>query len=190
VKPVNGSQLVDVFLAPYYGWVIERLRAAIRPDTSGGEVPELPVFEQNREPGSTAEVDFWTSKDCRPVVKSHVNLVVADTRKWEQQAAYLLDRDENVVAFAKNEQLGFAIPYLHNGQPHDYIPDFLVRLATRQLRTLILETKGYDPLKKVKEAAARRWVAAVNADGRFGEWRYEVASSIDQIELLLAQAVR
>lgn len=190
VRPVNGSQLVDVFLAPYYGWVIERLRSAIQPDAGNGEVPELPVFEQNRGPGSTAEVDFWTSKDVRPVVKSHVNAVVADTLKWEQQAAYLLDTDEHVVAFVKNEQLGFAIPYLHNGQPHDYIPDFLVRLTTKSLRTLILETKGYDPLKKIKEQAAQRWVGAVNANGRFGEWRYAVASTVEQVEILLAQHSR
>ncbi len=26
----------------------------------------------------------------------------------------------------KNAGLGFAIPYLHNGQSHDYMPDFIV----------------------------------------------------------------
>jgi type III restriction enzyme len=111
VKPVNGSQLVDVFLSPYYGWVIERLREAIRPDASAGEVPELPFYDQNREPGSTAEVEFWTGKDVRPVVKSHLNFVVADTKKWAQQAAHLLDTSADVMSFVKNEHLGFAIPY-------------------------------------------------------------------------------
>jgi type III restriction enzyme len=28
------------------------------------------------------------------------------------------------------------------------------------------------PLKDVKQQAADRWVAAVNADGRFGRWQY------------------
>ena len=65
----------------------------------------------------------------------------------------------------KNAGLGFAIPYLHNGQLHDYVPDFIVRLKTDPPRHLILETKGYDPLEEVKRAAAERWVAAVNADG-------------------------
>jgi type III restriction enzyme len=37
---------------------------------------------------------------------------------------------------------------------------------------LIVETKGCDELAEVKAAAAARWVAAVNADGRFGTWRY------------------
>jgi hypothetical protein len=39
---------------------------------------------------STAEVDFWASRDVREVVKSHVNDVVADTARWEQSAASIL----------------------------------------------------------------------------------------------------
>jgi hypothetical protein len=36
----------------------------------------------------------------------------------------------------KNAGLGFAISYHHNGQPHDYVPDFIVRLAGEPLRHL------------------------------------------------------
>jgi type III restriction enzyme len=109
--------------------VIEALLGAIRPDTSGGEAPELPRYETRRGPGSTAEVDFWTSRDVREVVHSHLNYIVADTGRWEQSAAYLLDTHPLVEAFVKNAGLGFAIPYLHNGQVHDYIPDFIVAWA-------------------------------------------------------------
>ncbi|MFY9345990.1 MAG: type III restriction endonuclease subunit R [Planctomycetota bacterium] len=189
VLPSQGTALVDAFLAPYYGYVLERLIEAIKPDSRGGETPELPVYEQNREPGSTAEVDFWTSKDARPVVKSHLNAVVADTKKWEQQAAYVLDTSQHVLAFAKNDHLGFAIPYLHDGQPHDYVPDFLVRLAGKDAPTLILETKGYDPLRQIKQQAAQRWVAAVTADGRHGRWAYAMATAIEQIPELLARSI-
>ena len=49
-------------------------------------------------------------------------------QKWEQSAAYIIDTHPAVEAFVKNAGLGFAIPYLHNGQPHDYVPDFIVRL--------------------------------------------------------------
>ena len=52
------------------------------------------------------------------------------------------------------------------------MPDFVIRLANGV--HLILETKGYDPLEDVKAQAARRWVDAVNADGAYGEWRYEI----------------
>jgi type III restriction enzyme len=190
VQPLPPADLLDVALSPYYGWVIEALLGAIKPDTSEGEAPEMPRYETRRGPGSTAEVDFWTSRDVREVHKSHLNYVVADTARWEQSAAYVLDTHPSVEAFVKNAGLGFAIPYLHNGQVHDYVPDFIVRLASQPPQHLILETKGFDPLEAVKTAAARRWVAAVNADGSYGRWRYEVAKRISDISPLLAASAR
>jgi type III restriction enzyme len=174
VKVHKPAHLHDLFLAPYFGWLIERLTDAIRPDTTQGEAPEIPRYESNREPGSTADVDFWTSKEVREVLNSHVNYVVADTKRWEQSAAYRIDTHPSVESFVKNAGLAFAIPYLHNGQRHDYVPDFLIRLKASHPRYLILETKGFDELEQVKRAAAERWVAAVNAEGSFGEWRYVV----------------
>ena len=82
--------------------------------------------------------------------------------------------------------LGFAIPYLHNGQMHDYEPDFIVRMKGKAPLNIILETKGYDPLKDVKRQAAERWVAAVNADGQFGYWRYLLNEQISDIPAKLA----
>ena len=181
VRPVAPAELIDAFLSPYYGWVIEQLREGIRGDTDRGEVPEVPRYEQRRGPGSTDDVDFWTTKDVWATENSHVNYVVADTRRWEQSSSYFIDGHAATDAFVKNAGLGFAIPYLHNGEPHDYIPDFIVRLKARpeapQQRHLILETKGFDELEEVKTAAAMRWVKAVNADGRHGEWHYKVARS-------------
>jgi type III restriction enzyme len=75
--------------------------------------------------------------------------------------------------------LGFGIPYLHDGDPHDYLPDFVVRLTNGV--HAILETKGHDPLEEVKAQAAQRWVDAVNADGRFGEWRYGIVHEVGAV---------
>ena len=185
VDPQHPAQVLDVFLAPYYGWAIERLSGAILPDVSSGEAPEIPRYESNRGPGSTADVDFWTSRDVREVMKSHVNFVVADTAKWEQAAAFFIDRHPRVEAFAKNASLGFAIPYLDNGQPHDFVPDFIVRLKSESLLHLILETKGYDPKKEIKAQAAERWVKAVNADGRHGRWAFVMTDNVPKIDSLL-----
>ena len=180
------TQKVDVFCSPYYGWVIERLAQAIQGDTSKGETPEVPRYEANRKAGSTDEVSFWTSRDVREVVKSHLNYVVADTKQWEQSAAYFIDAHPAVEAFVKNAGLGFAIPYLHNGEPHDYVPDFIVRMNGG--KHLIVETKGFDPLEDVKTAAALRWVAAVNADGRHGVWEYHVCRRPEEVRGVLDQA--
>jgi type III restriction enzyme len=182
VEVIPPNELLDAFLAPYYGWIIERLVEAIQPDVSEGEASELPVYETNRGPGSTAEVDFWTSRNVCDVVKSHLNYVVADTQFWEQSAAHIIDNHPAVDAFVKNACLGFAIPYLHDGQMHDYIPDFIIRFKGKTPRHLILEVKGYDERAEIKAQAAQRWVNAVNADGHFGAWHYAMARRPEEVD--------
>jgi type III restriction enzyme len=60
-----------------------------------------------------------------------------------------------------------------------------VRLTTDPVAFLILETKGFDPLAEVKAAAAERWVAAVNADGQYGRWRFGMARSLAAVRTAL-----
>jgi type III restriction enzyme len=107
---------------------------------------------------------------------------------WEQSAASTIDKHERVLAFVKNAGLGFAIPYLHNGQPHDYIPDFIIRLKGNPPQHLVLETKGFDDLADIKAQAAQRWVNAVNADERFGVWKYAMARKPEEVATKISEA--
>lgn len=193
IEATPPAEVKDALLcSPWYGWLIETLREHDRPDTAQGEAPEVPVYETNRGDGSTADVDTWTSREVRAVQRSHINFVVADTQQWEQAAAYLIDTHPRVRAFAKNAGLGLGIPYFHNGQMHEYVPDFLVQFNDLPGVTLILETKGYDPLAEAKKSAAERWVAAVNAAGTgnhesgHGQWRYSMVRKVGDLTGVLA----
>lgn len=180
-------QVDDVFLAPFYSEMRSRLLDGIRPEVEEGEPVELPRYVAGREEGSTSDVDFWTSKSPYAIQRSHVNFAVRDSR-WEQATAQRLDSHRIVSAFVKNAGLGFAIPYQVDGASHEFYPDFIVRLATDPSRTLVLETKGYDLLAEVKEAAAQRWVSAVNADGKFGQWVFRMARNPNDVPQILAMA--
>jgi type III restriction enzyme len=76
-------------------------------------------------------------------------------------------------------------PVFAQWQPHDYVPDFIVRLKTNPVVHLILETKGFDDLAEVKAEAAHRWVAAVNADGQFGRWSFAMARKMPDVRVIL-----
>jgi type III restriction enzyme len=129
----------------------------------------------------------WTGKEVREALKQHVNLVVNDTIMWEQSAGYLLDTLPVVSAFIKNFGLNFTIPYAHNGEPHDYLPDFVARLEGDAERYLIVEIKGqdWDGRTEIKAQAARRWCAAINATAKFGTWEYLLAPRVGDLQVWL-----
>jgi len=167
----------------------ESIAPALSPRGIGGA--EIPRYGR-RSPGSTRDVNFWTSHEVREAVRSHVNYIVLDTGPWEHSDAYHLERDPHVVAFAQNWEHGLAIPYLHGGQTCHYLPDFLVRLHRdgREVGTLILEGKCHDGLRGVKTAAARRLVAAVNAEGSYGRWAYRMVTAASFVPASLESAAR
>ncbi|MBM3179576.1 MAG: restriction endonuclease subunit R [Chloroflexi bacterium] len=94
----------------------------------------LPIFVPYDTLGSTRYVDFLTTKEVRETTKSHINYVVADTAEWEQGVAKRLEQMPEVLAYVKNQNLGFSIPYEYQGVSRQYLPDFIVVLDMSSLR--------------------------------------------------------
>ena len=172
----------------YFQRVVERLLSAIRPDESQGEPPLLPILNRYSPLGSTAGVDFKTTKPVFMTQYSHINAVAADTARWEQSAAFRLEQavhQGTARFYARNDQLGFTIPYEFMGGSHIYEPDFLIHLANEV--TIILEIKGLeDEQDRAKHQAAQRWVTAVNHWGKLGRWQFHV----NRDPQMLSQEVR
>jgi type III restriction enzyme len=168
----GGSQPCDVLLVgEYMQSSISTLMDAIKKGSSAknSEVAVIPQGAAGR--GSTLFVDFHTTKPIYAVTKCHLNAMVADTNKWEQSAAFLLDSHPGVRKWVKNERLGFFIPYRNKGLPTRYLPDFIVE--TDRGLNLIIEIKGQvTDNADVKAKAAHRWVEAVNRLGQHGPWHY------------------
>ncbi len=169
----RGCHPCELGLEKYMRRIVERLVDAIEPDEAQGEPPLLPVLNRYKPIGSTAQVDFKTVRPCVGTVKSHINLVVADTGSWEQAAVFRLEQSPVVEAYARNDHLEFSIPYEFDGVTQAYFPDFLVRLTNGV--TVILEIKGYETGQdRAKHQAAKRWVAAINHWGKLGRWHFHV----------------
>lgn len=181
--------LEEIALIKYKQRIVERLTEAIEPDTEAGEPPILPVIERFRPIGSTSEVLFRTVRPTVGTTKSHISHVVLDAPKWEHTIAYQLEQLSEVIAYARNDHLDFSIPYEWQGVRHEYRPDYLVRLSTRDGSkiTVILEIKGFETEKdRQKEAAALRWVRAVNNHGEFGRWEFVVCKNPHELRRSLS----
>ena len=143
-----------------------------------------PVFDQENPIGSTRAMRTWYStKHCLETSKSQISHVVGDST-WEHYTANVLEGMAEVVAYAKNDHLGFQIHYLWNGSRRRFVPDFIIRLSNG--KTLVLEIKGEDSdQNKAKRSALDAWVKAVNSRGGFGVWCWDVAFEPAKIQDIL-----
>ena len=146
----------------------------------------VPVFDPNRKIRSTGDMPTWyTSKPCFITQHSHISHCVFDSA-WESTESYIIEKNPNVAAWAKNDHLGFEIIYIFDGVARKYLPDFLIRLKNG--KTLILETKGQETRKdKEKRKALAEWVQAVNDLGEFGEWCNDVSYSVADVDGIIAK---
>ena len=146
--------------------------------------------------GSTVHVFGKTSKDVYETKKSHVNYVVADTASWEQICAHTLEQLPQVKHYVKNHFLGFKIPYVLEGEEHDYITDFIAVCETPSGEEihLIIEISGFSNDKTGHKDVKRYytihyWIPAVNNLKKYGKWDFIEITDIDNIEALLTQKI-
>jgi type III restriction enzyme len=112
--------------------------------------------------------------------------VVADSG-LELGIARELERDKRVVSYAKNDRLFLEIPYRYLGKSLRYRPDFIVKLENGKM--LLIEGKGRkDEKDDSKATAAKRWVAAVNAWGKLGDWSHHVCFKAAEVKAVVDDA--
>jgi type III restriction enzyme len=133
---------------------------------------------------STGDMRPWyTGRPCELTSRSHINFCVYDST-WEASESFVFDKSTHVAAWVKNDHLGFNILYVFNGVVKKYRPDFLVKLTNGKM--LVLEVKGEDsPENRTKREFLAEWVRAVNADGGFKKWAWDVSFHIKDIEGIL-----
>ena len=106
---------------------------------------------------------------------------------WEGEFCRVAESHPKVIAYAKNTNLGFEVPYLFAGQPRRYRPDFIVLVNDGDpdpLR-LVVEIKGYrrEDAKDKKLTMENYWIPGVNNDGRFGRWAFAEFTDGYQIQI-------
>ncbi len=189
----DGTFLGLLLLAQHADNAVERIGTRLNWLEDNRQEQWLPLLRPYDPEGSTAGVDFDTGKDTYQTDprRSPISHVVLDSG-WEQRVAQVLESLPQVASYAKNDHLGFTIPYTMDGEQRSYLPDFLVRArvpAGDSPLTVIAEVSG--AARRDKDAKVRTtrdlWVPAVNAHGGFGRWRFiEVTDPYDCREDLLA----
>ncbi len=175
--PTGGTEPAQLLYGTIADRVAEKIVAAItRAQEGGGRVLAL-LDPYNRE-GSTRNVSFMTSKDrYETSPRCHVNFAVLDS-DWEAEFCRVADQHPRVLAWVKNHNLGFEVPYTAGGEARRYRPDFILRLddgrGEADHLNLVVEIKGArDEDDKAKAETMRTlWVPGVNNLGTMGRWAF------------------
>jgi type III restriction enzyme len=175
-----------VLLALSMSRIVQHLNTAIQ--EANTQSRQL-VLDENWPIRSTGDMRKWfTSRPCEITRRSHISHCVYDST-WEACEAHRFDSSDTagmVQSWARNDHLGFEIRYIFAGGVSRHRPDYLIRLQNR--RTLVLEVKGENtPRDLAKRAALKEWVDAVNGDGRFGQWCWDVSRSASDILDILSK---
>ena len=160
-----------------------------------GEKRIKAILDPYNPTGTTRFVNFTTSKEIRWETSPkhcHVNMVICDS-EWEAEFARVAEDHPRVLAYVKNQGLGFEVPYRDGTTPRRYLPDFILRIDDGHADplNLIIEVKGYrrgDAQLKAETMNAL-WVPGVNNLGRFGRWAFAEFHHVYEIEKNFADLI-
>jgi type III restriction enzyme len=152
-----------------------------------GERPIKAVLDAYNPVGSSAHVKFTTSKPryATAADRCHVNYAVCDS-DWEAEFCRVVERHPRVLAYVKNQGLGFEVPYRWGSLVRRYWPDFLVRVDDGQPGglNLVVEIKGFrgEDAKEKRSTMDTYWVPGVNHLGQFGRWGFLELTEVFRME--------
>ena len=155
-----------------------------------GERPIKVLLDPYNPTGSTRHVRFNTSMMDRWETSSkhcHLNWVILDS-DWEGEFCRVAESHPKVLAYVKNHNLGFEVPYRYGSEMRKYRPDFIVQVddghGASDPLNLVVEIKGYrreDAVEK-KSTMDTYWVPGVNHLGSYGRWAFAEFTEVYQIE--------
>ncbi len=162
-----------------------------------GTNPIKAVLDPYNPTGSTANVNFNTSKTDRYETNSqrcHVNWVILDS-DWESEFCRVAENHPKVLAYVKNHNLGFEVPYRFVAEMRKYRPDFIVLVDDGKGMDdplhLIVEIKGFrgEDARVKKETMDVYWIPGVNNLGAHGRWAFAEFTDVWKIESDFASKV-
>jgi type III restriction enzyme len=145
-----------------------------------GERPIKALLDPYNPVGSSRHVRFNTSKEERWKTnpeKCHVNWVILDS-DWEAEFCRVAESHPKVIAYVKNHNLGFEVPYRFASETRRYRPDFIVLVedghGPGDPLHLVVEVKGYRREDAKEKAATMKtyWIPGVNHLGTHGRWAF------------------
>lgn len=155
-----------------------------------GEKPIEAVLDPYNATGSTAHVNFNTSKTSRwqtDASKCHVNWAILDSN-WEGEFCRIVENHPRVRSYVKNHNLGLEVPYRLGSENRKYRPDFVVRVddghGDEDLLNLVVEIKGY----RAEDAVVKKttmdtyWVPGVNHLKTYGRWAFVELKDLYKIQ--------
>ena len=167
----------------------QRIAAAIVRSAATADRPVTVLMDSYNPEGSSSNVRFTSSKShhLTDPNKAHLNYHVLDST-WEGAFCRVAEAHPKVLAYVKNQNMGFEVPYRHLAENKRYIPDFILLVddgrGPADPLHLIVEVKGFrgEDVKDKQAFAETYWIPGVNNLKRYGRWDFVELKEIYELE--------